>query len=548
MKKLSLSLLSLAMLTSMAANAVELNGSNMTQEQAWAIANGEPVTIAPEAMNRVKKSYELVLEAAKNGREIYGLTVGVGLNKDHKVISANGELSDEVKAASRRFNYSTLRSHSIAAGPALDPKLARLAMVIRLNTLLKGGSGVQPRVAELFAELLNKGVTPVIPVKGSLGDADITLASHVGSVMIGEWKVIDENGKQVPAADVLKKKNITPLVPEGKDALGILSNSSVAMAMTMDAAKALNQILKVSPVVYGISLEGLNGNVAPFLPQTVNFHPFPGLPEKAKELRDTLSGSYLWKKDSARRLQDPLCFRTTVYTLSEAQNALNDLNKVIDVQINGSDDNPGVMVDADKTGAEIDQIGQYFIETPNAKGAIIPTANFEVLPVALAVQRATVALGHVGHNSAQRTMRLDEPQFTDLSRYLAAEGNLGHAFGATEDTLISIYSENIDLANPVSLDSFPVEGNIEDSASNLPRAAMRLKQAADNTFLVLSMELLHNTQAVDLRKMKNKNFKMSDKTQKLYDAYRAKSPFVDQDRIYSVDLENGNELLKNYNP
>lgn len=546
MKTFQLSVISIAMLTATSVSAVELNGSSLTQDDAWAIAEGAPVSIAPEAMDRVKKSYELVLEAAKSGKEIYGLTVGVGLNKDHKVISANGELSDEVKAASRRFNYSTLRSHSIGAGPALDPKLVRLAMVIRLNTLLKGGSGVQPRVAELYEEFLNKGVTPVVPTKGSLGDADITLASHVGSAMIGEWKVINKDGKQVASMEVLKEKGIKPLIPEGKDALGILSNSSVAMAMTMDAAKAVRQILKVTPIVYGISLEGLNGNVAPFLPQTVDFHPFPGLAEKASELRKVLAGSYLWDKDESRRLQDPLCFRTTVYTLSEAQNALNDLDKVINVQINGSDDNPGVMVDADRTGADIPQIGQYFIETKNAKGAIIPTANFEVLPVALAVQRMALALGHVGHNAAQRTMRLDEPQFTDLSRYLAAEGNLGHAFGATEDTLISIYSENIDLANPVSLDSFPVEGNIEDSASNLPRAAQRLKQSADNTFLVLSMELLHNTQAADLRKMKNKNFRMSAETEKLYKAYRAKSPFVDQDRIYSIDLENGDHSLKNY--
>lgn len=546
MKTFQLSVISIAMLTATSVSAVELNGSSLTQDDAWAIAEGAPVSIAPEAMDRVKKSYELVLEAAKSGKEIYGLTVGVGLNKDHKVISANGELSDEVKAASRRFNYSTLRSHSIGAGPALDPKLVRLAMVIRLNTLLKGGSGVQPRVAELYEEFLNKGVTPVVPTKGSLGDADITLASHVGSAMIGEWKVINKDGKQVASMEVLKEKGIKPLIPEGKDALGILSNSSVAMAMTMDAAKAVRQILKVTPIVYGISLEGLNGNVAPFLPQTVDFHPFPGLAEKASELRKVLAGSYLWDKDESRRLQDPLCFRTTVYTLSEAQNALNDLDKVINVQINGSDDNPGVMVDADRTGADIPQIGQYFIETKNAKGSIIPTANFEVLPVALAVQRMALALGHVGHNAAQRTMRLDEPQFTDLSRYLAAEGNLGHAFGATEDTLISIYSENIDLANPVSLDSFPVEGNIEDSASNLPRAAQRLKQSADNTFLVLSMELLHNTQAADLRKMKNKNFRMSAETEKLYKAYRAKSPFVDQDRIYSIDLENGDQLLKNY--
>ena len=490
MKTLKLSACAIAIFTAMNANAVELNGKNLTQQDAWAIAEGAPVTIAPEAMNRVQKSYDLVLDAAKNGREIYGLTVGVGLNKDHKVLSANGELSDEVKAASRRFNYSTLRSHSIAAGPILDPKLVRLAMAIRLNTLLNGGSGVQPRVAELYAEFLNKGVTPVVPTKGSLGDADITLASHVGSAMIGEWKVLVD-GKEVPAAEALKAKNIKPLIPEGKDALGILSNSSVAMALTMDAAKAMGQILKVSPIVYGISLEGLNGNVAPFLAQTTAFHPFPGLQEKAKELREVL---------------------------------------------------------ADKADTQYDQVAQYFLKTPKAEGAIIPTANFEVLPVALAVQRATVALGHVGHNAVQRTMRLDEPAFTDLSRYLAAKDNLGHAFGATEDTLVSIYAENIDLANPVSLDSFPVEGSIEDSASNLPRAAQRLKRATDNTFLVLSMELLHNTQAADLRKMQNKNFKMSPATEKLYKAYRVNSPFVDQDRIYTIDLQNGDELLKNYQP
>ena len=219
--------------------------------------------------------------------------------------------------------------------------------------------------------------------------------------MIGEWKVLVD-GKEVPAAEALKAKNIKPLIPEGKDALGILSNSSVAMALTMDAAKAMGQILKVSPIVYGISLEGLNGNVAPFLAQTTAFHPFPGLQEKAKELREVLAGSYLWKKDPNRRLQDPLSFRTTVYTLSEAQNALNDLNKVIDVQINSSDDNPGVMVNADKADTQYDQVAQYFLKTPKAEGAIIPTANFEVLPVALAVQRATVALGHVGHNAVQK--------------------------------------------------------------------------------------------------------------------------------------------------
>ena len=137
-------------------------------------------------------------------------------------------------------------------------------MVIRLNTLLTGRAGVQPYVAELYKTFLNEGITPVIPSRGSIGDADITLASHVGAAMMGEWKVTVD-GKEMPAAEALKARNIKPLVPQGKDGLGILSTNSVGMAMTMNAVKTMRQAVEVTPVVFGLTLEGMNGNVAPFL-------------------------------------------------------------------------------------------------------------------------------------------------------------------------------------------------------------------------------------------------------------------------------------------
>ena len=111
---------------------------------------------------------------------------------------------------------------------------------------------------------LNEGITPVIPSRGSIGDADITLASHVGATMMHEWKVT-VNSKEMPAAEALKAKNIKPLVPQGKDSLGILSTNSVGVAMTMDAMKTFRQAVKVTPAVFGLTLEGMNGNVAPFL-------------------------------------------------------------------------------------------------------------------------------------------------------------------------------------------------------------------------------------------------------------------------------------------
>ena len=535
------------LLLSGAANAtVTLTGADLTQDQAWRIAQGEEVAISKKAMKQVTDSNRLVMAAARAGVEIYGLTVGVGLNKDHHLFDAKGDLTPEVRKASIEFNRNILRSHSVGYGPALSKEVTRLAMVVRLNTMLTGRSGAQPRVVELYRDFLNKGVTPVVPTRGSIGDADITLASHIGSVMMGAWRA-EVDGKVVSGAEALKMKGITPLVPEGKDGLGILSSNCVGVAMTMDAMRTMRQALKVSPVVYGLTLEGMNGNVAPFLAQTVNNHPLTGLKEAAAEMRATLKGSYLWNFDKTRALQDPLSFRTTVYTISEAKRALKELDELVNIQINSSDDNPGVILNASKEDFDKTQVKQYFVDKDGVKGAIIPSANFEPLPIAIAAQRATIALSHVSHNALHRTMRLDEDRFSGLARYLAGPNNPnGHAFGATEDSMVSIYAENIELANPISMHGTPVEGNIEDSASNLPRVAERLKRASNNMFDLYSMELLHNTQAIDLRKMKQDNVKLSDKTGALYNAYRKVVPFVEKDRIFSGDLENGIKILKNW--
>lgn len=535
------------LLLSGAANAtVTLTGADLTQDQAWRIAQGEEVAISKKAMQQVTDSNRLVMAAARAGIEIYGLTVGVGLNKDHHLFDAKGDLTPEVRKASIEFNRNILRSHSVGYGPALSKEVTRLAMVVRLNTMLTGRSGAQPRVVELYRDFLNKGVTPVVPTRGSIGDADITLASHIGSVMMGEWRA-EVDGKVVSGSEALKMKGITPLVPEGKDGLGILSSNCVGVAMTMDAMRTMRQALKVSPIVYGLTLEGLNGNVAPFLAQTVNNHPLTGLKEAAAEMRATLKGSYLWNFDKTRALQDPLSFRTTVYTISEAKRALKELDELVNIQINSSDDNPGVILNASKEDFDKTQVKQYFVDKDGVKGAIIPSANFEPLPIAIAAQRATIALSHVSHNALHRTMRLDEDRFSGLARYLAGPNNPnGHAFGATEDSMVSIYAENIELANPISMHGTPVEGNIKDSASNLPRVAERLKRASNNMFDLYSMELLHNTQAIDLRKMKQDNVKLSDKTGALYKAYRKVVPFVEKDRIFSGDLENGIKILKNW--
>lgn len=531
---------------SFAEQPISLDGHHLSLENAWAIASqNKKVTIDPSAMERVKKSNQLLMLAAEQGVPVYGLTVGVGLNKDKSLFDAQGRLSPEVIEASKEFNRNALRAHAAGIEPNMPVDMVRLAMVIRLNTLLTGSTGAQPYVAELYQDFLNQGITPVVPSQGSVGEADITLASHIGDAMMGEWRVIYQ-GKEIPANEALKMTGIKPLDPVGKDALSILSTNAISTAYSVKAVLDARQIIEISPAVFGLSLEGLNGNVSPILPQNTKVRPFPGLEETAKEMRDALTGSYLWQKDNARPLQDPLSFRTTVFALSEAKKALTEAEAMLVIQLNSSDDNPAVVLDASPDYADFSQVKQYYVESKGIKGAIYPSANFEPLPVALSVQNLSVALGHLSHNSVQRTLHLSDDHFTGLSRFLTAEGNNGHAFGAIQKPQVALHSQIIDLANPVSLDGQVMAGTIEDTFTNNLYASQRLQQIVNNLKNIYGLELLHSTQAIDLRRQKTPDLKLGKSTEALYRSYRQRVPFVSQDRIYSDDIRTGAQLVADY--
>lgn len=530
----------------MAQESLVLNGHNLTVTDAWAVASqGKHVRIDPAAMERMKKSNQLLMLAAEQGVPVYGLTVGVGLNKDKSLFDAHGKLSSEVMEASKAFNRNALRAHGAGVGPDMPVDMVRLAMVIRLNTMLTGATGAQLYVAELYEKFLNQGITPVVPSRGSVGEADITLASHIGDAMMGEWRVI-VNDKVIPAAEALNKAGITPLDPIGKDALSILSTNAISTAYSAKAIMNAQQIIDITPLVFAMSLEGLNGNISPVLPQNIAVRPFPGLADSAKDIRDTLSGSYLWEKNDTRPLQDPLSFRTTVFVLNEAKRDLANAQQMLSIQMNSSDDNPAVILDASQEYADNSQVKQYYVQGKDIKGAIYPSANFEPLPLALAVEHLSLSLAHLSHNSVQRTLHLSDDHFTGLSRFLTAKDNAGHAFGAIQKPQVALHSEIVDLANPVSLDGQVMAGTIEDTFTNNLYASQRLQHIVDNIAVIYGLELLHSTQAIDLRKEIVPQLAQSKQTQALYQTYRKVVPFVDQDRIYTDDIKHSAEIVAGY--
>jgi len=258
--------------------------------------------------------------------------------------------------------------------------------------------------------------------------------------------------------------------------------------------------------------------------------------------RAALSGSDLWQASAERKLQDPLSFRDMAYTIGNVIDALRDAREVLAVYMNHTEDNPMVALDVTRAErSDSSQLDKYLVGGAT-DGAIYPTANFEPLPLVSAVERTSLALARLSGAATMTVLRLVDPEFTHLSRFLAAPGNEGHAFGAIQKTFTAVNAENQSLALPVSLASVAIAGDIEDIATHSQLAVNHLDLIVDNLFEIASYQLLHAAQAAELRE----GFTLGQRTQELFDAYRKVVPFVDVDRIFTVDAEKGIAFLKSW--
>ena len=501
-----------------------------------------PVEISPKARARVAATFEVVLAAARAHLPVYGLTTGVGWNKDKDALQGAGILDPDLMTASQRFNLGTLRAHAAGVGDALPDEVVRAAMVVRLNLLLTGDGGVQPAVVDQYAAFLNRNITPLVPGRGSVGEADIVQSAHIGLALAGEWQV-RYDGSVMPASQALRTAGLKPVALVGKDFLAIIGDNSLTVAESMLAVHAARKWLEHEVTVFALSLEGLNGNVAPFLDVAVAAHPEPGFVIVASRLRAALAGSDLWTVGDHRPLQDPLSFRTMPIVLGNAWQALDAAEAEVLFAANHSGDNPLVVTDNSTLVTLGAQVGRYLVPgVPNA--AIVPTANFEALPLVAALERVSLALGHVSESITASVLRFENPAITGLPRFLTAPDNPGHGFGAVQKAVVSLNSEIRTLAMPVSLESATLAGNIEDITSSAPLTTRRLSELVEELYPLTSLQLLHAAQAVGLRE----GFHTGVGTRALLEGYRAHVPLVGQDRILTGDIEAGAQYLRGLSP
>lgn len=538
------------------AQSLVLDGRSLNPKDVIAVARDRvPVVIDETAWERVRLSHLILMGAADACQKIYGLTTGVGANKDR---DANTCLTKGKLEGSRDFNVDLLHAHGAATGAPLPPEAVRAILLIRLNTALKGGTGMQEAVVRRLAYYLQHDILPVIPSHGSVGQADITVLSHIGLTMIGKWDV-HARGERMSAAKANALEGLPVIDFVAKDALGSFSSNAFGAALASFALADLQQASQKARLVLALSLEGLDGNVAPYLPETSAMRPFPYVSAAAEDLMTITTGSYLYQSSETRSLQDPLSYRTAAYQLGTLDRTLAQLEELLRIQINWSDDNPLVYLGAVKqVTASMPEIMAVALpqqeDQPRLEGAVVPSANFSPLPIAVALQSSGIAGAHVSLGSVMRSLKLVDPDFTHLvdpdikgltHRFLTADPKRNaHAFGAIHKPIVALMAQNRELANPVSLDFVPLALDIEDMATNMPRAAQRLQQLATNLQTILGFELMLAAQAVELRMLKNPDLALSPLTRQLHAEFRRHVAFLaDDDHILTRDIANAAMFL-----
>lgn len=547
MKKFAITAAAFLIAASCQAAVHQLDGRTLTVDELWLISQpGETVTISKEGWQRLKAGYRAPIAAAEDGRDIYGLTVNYGALKDKRVTGAGVE-DEPNRSATIKFNERQMRIQAAGFEPFFPDRISKMAMVIRVNQMAAGYTAMSEDAARAYMEYINHDVTPLIPSRGSEGANDLSMATHIGLALMGEWDV-NYKGRRMPARQVRKELGLKDFHPFGLDGISILSNSNVAEAQAVAAVKNAEQVLSVSPVIIASSLEALNGNVTPFLWPTVETKGWPQEHEAAEAILKNLKGSYLWQKDSKRFLQDPLSFRSSGYILATALNELAETKSLINTAINHTSDNPIVNA-ASRTDLWYSSLPAVTMNQAGGKDKyVFSCSNFDNTQLAVQLESLTRALGQVMHASAWRTTQLDDGHRTGLPTYLVAPENKGgDGFANIAQSMSGVYAEGMALTNSVMGYGVPTSIGIEETFSNVNVIADRLSSMADRVREIYAYEVFHTTQAMDMR-VKMEQRELGAGTKAMLASYRTRVPYVSKDRIFTSDMKTSVDWLRTYKP
>ncbi|HTG86540.1 MAG TPA: histidine ammonia-lyase [Pyrinomonadaceae bacterium] len=451
---------------------LQLNGQSLTIQQIAAVAaRREHITLAAVARERVERARQVVEQIVAEGRTVYGVNTGFGKLSDVSIDRADLE----------QLQLNLVRSHSCGLGDPLSDEEARAMVLLRANVLASGFSGARPLVIDTLIAMLEKGVTPVIPEKGSVGaSGDLAPLAHLALAAIGEGEAFFE-GERLPSAMALERAGITPLQLEVKEGLSLLNGTQAMGAVGGLALYRAQRLVQLADVAGAMTLEALRGTPVAFDERIHNARPHPGQIAVAAHLRELLRDSEIRKShlDNDPRVQDAYSLRCMPQVHGAIRTALAHAREIVEIESGSATDNPLV-----------------FSET----GEVLSGGNFHGAPLALVFDYAAIALTDLISITERRIDRLVNPDSNEgLPPFLTAQPGISSGFMMLQVSAAALLNEARVLAHPASVDNVPTDGGKEDHVSMGMTSATKLRSIVKLAEMTAAIELMTAAQALDYR-------------------------------------------------
>ena len=485
-------------------NVVTIDSKSLTIEDVVNVAqHSYSVILSKDSIQNIKKGREIVEKVLLDNKTVYGVNTGFGALCRKRISKEN------IKQLQKNY----LLSHATGVDKPFEECTVRAIMLLRANTLASGNCGVRLKLVQTLLDMINTGVHPYIPQKGSVGaSGDLAPLAHLGLVLIGEGQAFYK-GELLSGKEAMKAANIQTLEVEIKEGLALTNGTQVMTGVAALATYEAEIIMKTADLIAACTIDALKGSDTPFDKRLHELRPHPGQKKSAQNLRHLMKNSQI--RESHRNcdhVQDAYSMRCTPQVHGASRDTLDYVKKVTEIEINSVTDNPIL-----------------FLEQED----FLSGGNFHGQPIALAMDYLGIALSEIANISERRIERMVNSKLSEhLPPFLVKEEGINCGLMITQYTAASLVSENKVLAHPASVDSIPTSANQEDHVSMGTIAARKAQQILSNVEYVLAIELLCAMQALDFMK----EFKGGDGAESTYKVVREKVLYLDKDRPLYTDI------------
>ncbi len=500
-------------MASNSSRTITLSTSGVTFDDVIAVARyGAHVQLSHSAIDTMNTTRSFIEDYAAGGVPVYGVSTGFGALANRHI-----DVQDRVQ-----LQKSLIRSHAAGIGPAIEREVVRALMFLRLRTMASGRTGVRVALAQTYVDFLNNGITPVVPEFGSLGcSGDLAPLSHCALALMGEGRVHDAHGIEMPTMQALETAGIKPIELEAKEGLALINGTDGMLGMLIMACADLEHLCAVADITTAMSIEGLLGTDRVFAPDLhAPLRPQIGQAISAANIYAMLKGSGIVAShlENDSRVQDAYSLRCAPQVNGAVRDTISYASTIGARELASSIDNPVVMPD----------------------GRVESNGNFHGAPVGYVLDFLAIAATDLGSMSERRTDRaLDQHRSGGLPPFLAHDPGVDSGLMIAQYTQAGLVSENKRLSTPASVDSIPSSAMQEDHVSMGWSAARKLRRVVENLSRILAIELVTSARAIEFRE----GLTPSPATARVIKELRKTVPGIGSDRFLSPELEDATTLI-----